>query len=104
MMIESQMLDAKKPIGSKSARIALVVVLPLLFAPTTLPNRSDFSFTMEHRRDPAGEYLPPPPPVAPLRSGHEADRTSTELWVDLFGSRRPDAAALIARWIPIPPR
>src|SRR3954469_24287276 len=42
------MLDAKKPIGSKIARIALVVVLPLLLAPTTLSNRSDFSFTMEH--------------------------------------------------------
>ena len=42
------MLDAKKQIGSKTARIALVVVLPLLIAPTTLSNRSDFSFTMEH--------------------------------------------------------
>lgn len=42
------MLDAKKPIGSKTARVAVVVVLPLLLAPTTLSNRSDFSFTMEH--------------------------------------------------------
>ena len=42
------MLDAKKPTGSKTARVALVVVLPLLLAPATLSNSSDFSFTMEH--------------------------------------------------------